>query len=58
MHNHPGADPTPSASDRHVTTRLAEAGQVLGIPVMDHVIIAGDRFFSFFENGLMPSPMP
>ncbi len=37
-HNHPSQDPTPSAEDRDVTRRLAEAGQLLGIPLLDHVV--------------------
>ncbi len=42
MHNHPSGDPTPSKEDISVTTRLSEAGKVLGIEVLDHVIIGND----------------
>ena len=40
VHNHPSGDPTPSAEDRHVTATLRAAGEALGIPVLDHVILA------------------
>ena len=40
VHNHPSGDPTPSAEDRSVTTTLRTAGEALGIPVLDHVILA------------------
>ena len=38
-HNHPSGDTTPSVQDREVTTRLREAGKILGIPLVDHVIV-------------------
>lgn len=53
-HNHPSGDPTPSPQDREVTRQLASAGQLLDLPVYDHVIIAGDRWLSFAQAGLMP----
>lgn len=53
VHNHPSGDPTPSAEDRAVTRQLAEAGQLLDLPLYDHVIIAGDRFMSFATAGLL-----
>jgi DNA repair protein RadC len=53
VHNHPSGDPTPSAEDRAVTRQLAAAGQVLDLPVYDHVIVAGDRFTSFAQAGLL-----
>ncbi len=46
-HNHPSGDPTPSTADRKLTARLQEAGEVLGIPVLDHVIIGRARHISF-----------
>lgn len=52
-HNHPSGDPTPSAEDKAVTRALVAAGQLLDIPVYDHVILAGDRFTSFASAGLM-----
>jgi DNA repair protein RadC len=53
-HNHPSGDPTPSAEDREVTRTLVEAGKLLGIPVLDHVVIGAGRYISFVEAGLMP----
>ena len=53
VHNHPSGDPTPSADDRTVTRQLVEAGKLLDMPVHDHVIVAGDRYVSFAETGLL-----
>lgn len=53
VHNHPSGDPTPSADDRFVTRQLVEAGHVLDVPVFDHVIVAGERYLSFAEAGLL-----
>jgi DNA repair protein RadC len=53
VHNHPSGDPTPSAEDRAVTRQLVAAGELLDLPVYDHVIIAGDRFVSFATAGLL-----
>ncbi len=53
VHNHPSGDPTPSAEDRAVTRQLAEAGNVIGIPVLDHVVIGDGRYISFVEAGLL-----
>jgi DNA repair protein RadC len=53
VHNHPSGDPSPSAEDRTVTRQLTGAGEVLGIPVLDHVVIGDGRFVSFVEAGLM-----
>ena len=53
VHNHPSGDPTPSAEDRAVTGQLVAAGALLGIPVVDHVIVAGDRWISFATQGLL-----
>ena len=50
-HNHPSGDVTPSAEDINVTKRLHEAGKILGIPMMDHVIIAGNRHQSMRQLG-------
>lgn len=52
IHNHPSGDPTPSAEDRTITKRLQEAGEILGIRILDHIII-GDTYYSFVENGLL-----
>lgn len=53
VHNHPSGDPTPSAEDRAVTRQLVAAGQLLDLPVYDHVIVAGDRHTSFATAGLL-----
>ncbi len=51
-HNHPSGDPTPSGQDAEVTKRLREAGKILGIPVVDHVIVTpAGAHFSFREKG-------
>lgn len=50
VHNHPTGDPAPSAEDRAVTRRLKEAGEILGINVLDHIIIGENAYFSFVEN--------
>lgn len=50
MHNHPTGDPTPSTEDLEVTRRLKEAGDLLGIKVLDHIII-GSTYYSFTERG-------
>ena len=51
LHNHPSGDPTPSVEDRNVTRRLIEAGRLLGIDVLDHIIIGEQQFYSMKENG-------
>ena len=54
VHNHPSGDPTPSPQDRRLTSRLAMAGQILGIPVVDHVIVGRDGYHSLSEEGCLP----
>ena len=53
-HNHPSGDVAPSAEDKDATRRLVRAGELLGVPVLDHVIVndAG-KFFSFKDGGLI-----
>ena len=53
VHNHPSGDPTPSPEDRAVTKQLVEAGVVIGIPVVDHVVIGDGRFVSFVDAGFL-----
>ena len=53
MHNHPSGKTDPSEPDRAVTRRFAEAGEMLGVPLIDHVITNGESFFSFREHGLI-----
>ena len=48
-HNHPSGNPSPSQEDKEITVRLFEAGELLAIPVLDHVIIGHARYFSFKE---------
>lgn len=52
-HNHPSGDPTPSADDIEITKRLTEAGKILGIEILDHIIIGNDTFVSFKQKGLL-----
>jgi DNA repair protein RadC len=52
-HNHPSGDPTPSAEDRAVTRQMVDAGRLLDVAVMDHIIVGGDRYVSFAETGLL-----
>jgi DNA repair protein RadC len=51
FHNHPSGDPTPSADDLVLTTRMVNAGDVMGIDVVDHLILADQRYFSLVEAG-------
>ncbi|MBW2272777.1 MAG: DNA repair protein RadC [Deltaproteobacteria bacterium] len=51
IHNHPSGDPSPSREDRVVTERLVQAGRLLGIKVVDHVVVAEQGYFSFRESG-------
>jgi|TARA_R100000501_G_scaffold16441_1_gene29949 DNA repair protein RadC len=53
VHNHPSGDPKPSKEDIDLTKRLQAGGKILGIPVLDHVIIGEDRYFSFADEGLL-----
>lgn len=50
FHNHPSGDPTPSKDDIQVTKRLDQAGKILGIPLLDHIIIGDLVFSSLKEN--------
>jgi len=52
-HNHPSGDPEPSEDDLEITKRLVEAGKILGIEVVDHVIVANNGFLSFKEKNLI-----
>ena len=52
-HNHPSGDPEPSREDIKTTRRLVEAGEILGIRVLDHIIIGEERYLSMGEIGLM-----
>jgi DNA repair protein RadC len=52
-HNHPSGDLRPSPDDRETTRRLISAGRILGIPVLDHILVADGGYLSFRERGLM-----
>lgn len=52
-HNHPSGDPAPSQEDIHVTRRLVEAGKMIGIEVLDHLIIGDRKFVSLKEKGYL-----
>lgn len=52
-HNHPSGDDTPSADDRAVTRRIAQAGSILGIDVLDHLVIGHDRWTSLARAGVL-----
>lgn len=51
LHNHPSGDPTPSKEDIHTTRRMMEAGNLIGIKLMDHIIIGDNKYISLGENG-------
>jgi len=53
VHNHPSGDPTPSPEDVTLTKRLQEAGELVGIELLDHLIIGDNRYISLKEQGLM-----
>jgi len=53
VHNHPSGDTQPSEDDLEITKRLVEAGKILGIDVIDHIIVAKHSFFSFKEKNLL-----
>jgi DNA repair protein RadC len=52
-HNHPSGNLTPSEADIHLTRKLKEAGTLLDLPVLDHLIISSEGYFSFADEGLM-----
>jgi len=53
VHNHPSGDPTPSKEDEVVTKNLVNAGELLGISVLDHIVIGDEEFVSLREKGLI-----
>ena len=53
VHNHPSGDPEPSQDDLEITKRILEAGKIMGIDVLDHVIITKNKVFSFKEKKLI-----
>ncbi len=57
-HNHPSGDPTPSPDDMVLTTRIANAGDIMGIEVLDHIIVGEGAYFSFVEAGRLCRSSP
>ena len=53
VHNHPSGDPEPSREDLELTTRLRDAGALMGVRVLDHIIIGSGRYISLADRGLM-----
>jgi DNA repair protein RadC len=53
VHNHPTGDPSPSREDLEITRRLKEAGDLMGVKVLDHIIIGDGAFLSFVSQGLI-----
>jgi DNA repair protein RadC len=53
VHNHPTGDPNPSNEDIAITRRLKEGGDLIGIPLLDHIIIGDGQFVSFVDRGLL-----
>ena len=51
FHNHPSGDPTPSQDDIELTSRMLRAGDIMGIEVLDHLVLADQRYYSFWEAG-------
>lgn len=54
-HNHPGGLAEPSDADLETTKHLCVAAEILGIPILDHIIITRNSYFSFLEHGLLPA---
>jgi len=52
-HNHPSGDPTPSEEDIALTLRIAEAGHLIGVELLDHIVVAKEKFISMKETGLL-----
>jgi DNA repair protein RadC len=55
-HNHPTGDPTPSPDDRRITERLRQAGELLGVPLLDHIVLGDPRYFSFADESFHDLP--
>lgn len=53
LHNHPSGDVSPSNADISITKKIFQAGELLGIQLVDHIIIGDNRFFSFREKGMI-----
>ena len=55
VHNHPSGDPTPSRQDIDITARVYQAGEMLGIHLIDHIVIGDQKYCSFLQEGFMDS---
>ena len=53
LHNHPSGDPTPSDADRRVTRKIKDAGTLLDVPLLDHIVLGDKRYVSFREEGYL-----
>ena len=53
LHNHPSGDPTPSREDMLTTKRILDAGALIGIDLLDHIIIGNNCYMSFREEGML-----
>ncbi len=53
VHNHPSGDPSPSTEDIKITKRMKDAGNLIGIKLMDHIIIGDNKYISLAEQGLL-----
>ena len=53
MHNHPSGDPTPSRNDLESTRKIREAGELIGISLIEHIIIGDNKYMSFSEKNLL-----
>ena len=51
IHNHPSGDPTPSNDDINLTQKVNESGKILDIPLVDHLIVGDEKYYSFKEHG-------
>ncbi len=53
LHNHPSGDPAPSREDISITRRIIEAGDIIGIKLLDHIIIGDGNYISLKERGII-----
>ena len=53
VHQHPTGDPTPSSEDISITRRLKDAGEIMGIKLLDHIIVGDGEYLSFVEQGML-----
>nr|WP_294931329.1 JAB domain-containing protein [uncultured Flavobacterium sp.] len=52
-HNHPSGNPTPSEADKHITKKMKQAGELLDIKLVDHLIITSENYYSFIDDGAL-----